>query len=631
MLVCLLLALATLAVYLPVRNFGFVNYDDFVYFSSNSHVLSGLAWANVQWAFTSGETGNWIPLTWLSLMLDAQLFGTGAAAPHLTNVAIHLANSILVFALIRQLTGAFWRSSAVAMLFAVHPLHVESVAWVAERKDVLSSFFGLLTLLFYALYAAGNNLKQIESSAVSHTACRTSLVMAIFFFICGLMSKSMVVTLPFVMLLLDFWPLQRFKTCSLKHLLIEKIPFFALTAADSVITFIFQRKGALVLNLAWVPTTSRVENIFISYARYLVKIFWPFNLAAPYPHPIQWPVPLAAFSIVLFVALCVAAVLLKKKFPFVFTGWFWFAGMLVPVIGLVQVGLPAMADRYAYLPVIGIFIMVVWGAGEICTRLQLPRGGVIFCTILLLAACGVRARNQVGTWRDDQTLFGHALAVTKNNYLASLNLAYWYSKNGQVPNALDCYDKAMQMSTNELAVAWYSKIDRVKSALDYYYNTFRINPNDPTALYNLGNASIKVGRWDEAIGYYRRALQITPNQADILDNLGLALAHNKQLPEAAECFQAALKLQPDSVNAHNNLAAIYFAETNFAAAAREFDAARQLSPNDARICANLAGTYLRLSQTNLAIKYYQQALHLQPDSEQIRGKLQSLGVEPTNK
>lgn len=612
-----MLAFATLAIYLPVRNFGFVNYDDFIYFSGNPHVLGGLTWANIRWAFSTGETGNWHPLTWLSLMLDAQIFGGGATIPHLTNVLLHIANSILVFLLFRQMTGALWRSAILAMMFAVHPLHVESVAWISERKDVLSSFFGLLALLFYACY--GKNGRPVQ------------LVFVHFFFICSLMAKPMLVTLPFVMLLLDFWPLQRFNGSQPGRLLIEKVSFFALSAAASTVTFIFQKKDSLVVGLVWIPVASRVENIFISYARYLAKIFWPFNLSAPYPHPIQWPVTLAIFSIVLFLALSLAAVALKKKYLFVFTGWFWFAGMLVPVIGIVQVGLPAMADRYAYLPMIGILIVVVWVVCEIIGRIRLPHGAIAFCLVVIFLACGWRARNQVGVWRDDQTLFGHAVTVTKNNYLASLNLAFWYSKNGRIQDALNCYDSALKMSTNDFVVMWYSKAGRVQAGLDYYYNTFRINPNDPTALYNLGNASVKIGRWDEAISDYRRALQITPNQPDVLDNLGLALAQNKQLPEAAACFQAALKLQPDAVNAHNNLATIFFVQTNFEAAAKEFDLARQLSPGDVRICANLAGTYERLGQTNLAVKYYQQALRLQPDNQNVRTRLKSLGGEPANK
>ena len=586
--VCLLLAIATLAVYFPVGNYGFIDYDDDIYFFANPHVLGGFNWANIHWAFTSGEATNWHPLTWLSLMFDAQFFGHGATAPHLINVLLHIANSILVFMLFRQMTGALWRSAALALLFALHPLHVESVAWVAERKDVLSSFFGLLTLCCYARYTANKNRLS-------------SFIFALFFFVGSLMSKPMLVTMPFVLLLLDFWPLQRFNLSSYKRLLIEKIPFCILSAAMSVVAFMVQQKGGAVSSLASVSLGLRIENTFLSYARYLAKTFWPVNLATPYPPPHDWPVSLVIFSIALFATLCLAAVALRKKLPFAFTGWFWFAGMLVPVIGLVQIGTAAMADRYAYLPLIGVLLIVVWGAGEIYAQFQMPRVGIVFITVLVILACALRAGNQVRLWKDDLALFGHALAVTKNNYVASLDLGVGYAKNGQAGESLQYYNDAVRMS-----------------------------PDNTTALFDAANALAKLGRWDEAIPDYRRSLQILPNQPDVLNNLGLALAFTRQLPESAECFQAALKLQPNSTDTHNNLATVFFMQGDFKNAEAQFSAAHQLSPESARICANLAGTYERLGETNLAVQYYRQALSLQPDNPKFRAKLQSLGAQPTD-
>jgi len=580
-----------------VVNYGFIDYDDDVYFFANSHVLGGFTWTDIKWAFTSGEDANWHPLTWLSLMLDARIFGHGATAPHLINVLFHIANSILVFWLSRQMTGALWRSAVLALLFALHPLHVESVAWVAERKDVLSSFFGLLALLFYIRYAAGDGAPP-RSSLVTR---RPSLIFALLFFVCSLMSKPMLVTMPFILLLLDFWPLQRFNVSSLGRLLIEKIPFLLLSAAASVVTFIVQQRGGAVSSLAGLSPGLRIENMFISYARYLAKTFWPVNLATPYPPPHYWPVWLVILAVALFAALCLAAVTLRGKFPFAFTGWFWFAGMLVPVIGLVQVGAAAMADRYAYLPLIGIFLIIVWGAGEICAKFQIPREGILLITVFVILACAARAGNQVRFWKDDPALFGHALSVTKNNYVASLDLGFWYAKNGQV-----------------------------SESLRYYGDAVRLSPDNATALYDAANAFAKLGYWDEAIRDYRRSLQIAPNQPDVLNNLGFALAQTKQLSEAANCFQAVLKLEPNSADAHNNLATILFKQGDFQDAAAQFSAAQQLSPADVRFCANLAGTYERLGQTNLAIKYYQQALSLQPDNPQFRAKLQSLGVQPAD-
>ena len=593
--ICLLLAVAVLAVYLPVRNFGFVDYDDTAYFFENPHVLGGFSTENVKWAFTTGEAANWHPFTWLSLMLDAQLFGSGAFGPHLTNVFLHLVNSILIFVLLRRLTANLWRSAAVAMLFAVHPLHVESVAWVAERKDVLSGFFGLLTLLCYTRYAAGDGSTQRRGFASPFYWL--SLVL----FACGLMSKPMLVTMPFVLLLLDFWPLRRFKNEPLRRLLVEKIPFFFLSIASSVVTFIVQKKGGAVSTLTLLPMSARLENAFVSYARYLGKIFWPVNLATPYPSPHYWTVLIVLLSVALFAAICVAAVVLMKKYPFLFTGWFWFAGMLVPVIGLVQVGGQAMADRYVYLPLMGILVIVVWGAGEICGKYRVPRRSVGIVAAIVCFACAVRARNQVSVWENDGTLFGHALAVTRDNYVASVNLGTWYSKSGDVKGALNCY-----------------------------YNALRMNPNDPSVLYDVGDAFAKLGHFDEAISVYRHALEITPNQADILNNLGFALAQNHQLPEATTCFQEVLKLKPDSAEAHNNLATILFMQGNVEQAAKEYEAAVQLTPNDPQMLANLGDALVRLGRPKDAIQYYMRALQLEPNNARLRSKLQSLGIQTSD-
>jgi Flp pilus assembly protein TadD len=601
-IICLLLAVATLAVYWPVASHGFIDYDDDGYFFNNSHVLGGLTWANIKWAFTSGEYVNWHPLTWLSLMLDSQLFGHGATAPHITSILLHTANSILVFLLFLRLTGAIWRSAALAFLFALHPLHVESVAWVAERKDVLSAFFGLLTLLCYARYAQGNS--QQNSKPASHSSLVT-YHLSLFFFACGLMSKPMLVTFPFLLLLLDYWPLQRLSISSfgpsLSRIILEKIPFFLLAAAASVVTYLVQDRGGAVTPLSRFPMEMRIENIFVSYARYLARVFWPVNLATPYAALDYWPIYFVIFSMAIFVVLCVAAVVLWKKYPFLFTGWFWYAGMLVPVIGLVQVGAQAMADRYMYLPMIGILVIAVWGIGEICLRYKPPRPLMLSVAVILFLACVLRSRNQVGVWKDDGTLFSHAMATTKNNYIACLDLGYWYAKNGQITNSLD-----------------------------YYYLAARMSPADPTALYNTANAFAKLGQLDDAISIYHRALALSPDDPDILNNLGFALARSKQLPEAAQCFQGVIKLKPNSVEAHNNLAAILFMQGNIADAARQYQAALQLTPDDPRIIANLGDALVRLGQKSDAVQCYQRALQLEPNNATIRAKLQALGARAAN-
>ena len=600
--ICLLLALATLAVYFPVSHYGFVDYDDSGYFFENPHVLTGLTGPNIEWAFTSGEDANWHPLTWLSLMLDATLFRPGPAAPHLTNVLLHMANSILLFLVFLRMTGAIWRSAAVAMLFAIHPLHVESVAWISERKDVLSGFFGLLALLCYARYVELLHSNRDPQAAASRQSPWTFYGLSLFFLGCGLMSKPMLVTLPCVLLLLDYWPLQRFvasgaaNASTLQHILIEKIPFFLLTAVASAVTFVVQRNGNAVIPLSVIPMDARIGNVFVSYARYIGKIFCPIDLAAVYPYHGYWPGFIVYLSLVLFAGLCILAFDKRKKFPWLLTGWFWFAGMLVPVIGLVQVGETAMADRYAYLPMVGILILAVWGVGEVCLAWHPPRPLLFALSVLLLVACALRAHDQVRVWKDDESLFGHTLEVTKNNYIAELDMGFWYSKNGNVKKALEYYDRAG-----------------------------KIAPNDPTALFNIGNAFARLHDWPEAIGNYERSLKVRPDQADVLDNLGIALAQSKQLTNAIACFNAALKLKPDFADAQNNLGSALFIQGNYVEAARAFYAALQNSPYNAEFAVNLGDTLVRLGNKSAAAQCYQQALQLEPDNQAVQKKLQALG------
>jgi len=591
----MLLAVATLAVYWPVKSYDFVNYDDPDYVTANPHVQTGLTWANAAWAFTTGRAGNWHPLTWLSLMLDVELFGSGPARLHLTNLLFHTANTVLLFLLLRRLTAATWRSALVAALFALHPLHVESVAWVSERKDVLCAFFGLLSLWAYARYAGaeiGNRKSEIGN-----------YILALFFFALGLMSKPMLVTLPFVMMLLDWWPLGRITNYELritnfKLLLFEKIPFFALAAVSCVVTFIAQQNSGAVAALVKIPMAARLENAFVSIARYLGKTFWPVSLANPYPHPGHWPILPALLAFALFAGLSSMAIGFRNKFPYVFTGWFWFVGTLVPVIGLVQVGIQSMADRYTYMPLIGVFTILVWGLGAVCANRRLPKPLIFFLAMTVLAACAFRTRDQLRHWQNNEMLFRHTLAVTKNNYLAYNNLGTWLSKKGRIAEAMDCFNKSLQ-----------------------------IEPDDSDVLYNFGNAYAKIGNWDEAISNYQRALQIAPAQADILDNLGFALAAKKQYGEAVTNFEAALKLDPDSADAHNNLATVLFIERRFDEAARQYQEALRINPDDPHIYSNLGDVLVRLGQIPDAVKCYQEALRLDPGDAAVEGRLRALGAD----
>jgi protein O-mannosyl-transferase len=599
---CLALALVTVAVFFPARNFEFLNYDDPDYFTANLHVQAGLSAKNVVWAFTTRAAANWHPLTWLSLMLDADLFGKNPAGPHLVNLLFHTVNTVLLFLLLRRLTSATWRSAFVAGLFALHPLHVESVAWIAERKDVLSAFFGLLALLCYANYALfkvqSSKFKVESPTEPGFPSSVLWYLTSVLWFTLGLMSKPMLVTLPFVMLLLDFWPLNRFdvqgsrfKAGDLGKLMVEKIPFFALSIAASVITFWVQKSGGAIKDQ--VPFPGRLGNAFVSYLRYLGKTVWPDPLATPYPHPGHWNGSLVVASVVLVLGVSVAVVLFSRRFPFLFAGWFWFVGMLVPVIGLVQVGDASMADRYMYLPAIGLFIAATWAAGEM---LKTSSPKLIAATaMIILLLCGIKTRAQLPFWQNSGTLFRHTLAVTAGNNIADNNLGTWLSANGRPEEAMACFNESL-----------------------------RIKPNNADALFNLGNVYARMGNWDDAIAYYGRALEAGPAQADILGNLGVALAAGKRFPEAIESYERALKLDPGSAELHNNLATVLFQQGRFDAAAEHFQAAAGLAPGNPQFLINLGDALARLGRTNDAVNYFQRALQLQPDNERAKRKLESL-------
>ncbi len=598
----LLLGLVTLCVFWPAKDFDFLGYDDPGYFSENPHILGGVTAASVAWAFTSGDAANWHPFTWLSLMLDAEIFGHGPAGPHLTNLLLHAANAVLLLSLLLRLTGARWRSLLVAALFALHPLHVESVAWISERKDVLSLFFELLALLAYVRWAqrgaCGNSKFGI---GITHHASPYNFP-ALIFFTLALMSKPMAVTMPFLLLLLDFWPLNRipnsdFRITLLKSLIVEKIPFFALSALACVITFIVQKNGGTVATLDAFPLGVRMENALVSYARYLEKMFWPTSLANPYPHPGHWPVLLVLGSITMIAVVCAVAIHWRVSRRYFFTGWFWFLGTLVPVIGLVQVGNQAMADRYSYLPLIGIFIALVWLAAELAAKQRLPQAFVNGCVLLLLTGLAMQTRAQLKFWPNDGTLFGHAIAVTEKNFTAEINLGAWLSKNGAADQALICYSRALQ-----------------------------IKPTDAVASYNVGNIFLRMGDTEEAERRYRAALKERPDYPEALSNLGLTLARQKKYDEAATNLLAALKAKPDFADALNNLGTVRYYQGQHEESARCFGRALELSPDNLIYLVNTGDALARIGQKALAAGCYAHALQLQPDNQKIHAKLDALAA-----
>ena len=676
--VCGLLALSTLAVFWPVAGCGFLNYDDPTYFWDNDHVLGGLKGSGIVWAFRSFAGSNWHPLTWLSHMLDVELFGRAPTGPHCVNLALHVANTLLLFLLLRRMTGAHWRSALVAALFALHPLHVESVAWVAERKDVLSTFFGLLCLWAYARFAecrTQNAECRSQKSAAGNTQHPARYyVLSLLFFALGLMSKPMLVTLPLVMLLLDYWPLRRFEPSTLSQqlaaigrLVWEKAPFLLLSVASSVVTVLAQRTAMTPVSAISLP--SRLANALASYARYLGKTIWPVDLALPYPHPGTWPLVQVLMAGVLVGALCLGAVLAARRFPFVLTGWFWFLGMLIPVIGLVQVGLQSMADRYTYLPLVGLFIVLAWGAAEVLARWRLPKGAVGAAIAAGLVLCGLLARHQVGYWRNGERLFRHAAAVTKDNYIALNLIGISLERERRLDEAVDCYRSAIRMKPTyadaqfNLGNALVAR-GQYTEAVASFETTLRHVPWYYEARNNLANSLLKLGRSDEAVTQYQLALEHAPDGGRIHENLAAILAARGKLVEAVEHYRQALTLRPDNASTHYALGLTLALQGEWNGAIGQYTETLRLAPGNAEAEYNLGyalrvqkrldeamahlGEALRLkpefplAHYNLACvladknrpaeatAHLREALRLQPDYPEAKQKLRELGAQGLN-
>jgi Flp pilus assembly protein TadD len=580
-IVCVLLALVTLLVYLPVRHYAFVDYDDPVYVTDNPIVQAGLTWSGFQWAFTTGHASNWHPLTWLSHMVDCQLFGLNAGAHHLVNVFFHAANVVLLFLLLLRMTSALWQSALIAALFAWHPLHVESVAWVAERKDVLSAFFGLLTLMAYVRYAqrGTSGMWQVTrtNSFRSRVTCHVSRYywLALFFFACGLMAKPMLVTLPFVFLLLDYWSLGRVTgdgwrvtgdkkpVGKLSTLLLEKWPFFALAAASCVVTFVAQKRGEAVAPLGEYPLSSRIGNAAVAYVKYLFNSVYPVNLAVIYPLPkaIPWEQVVGAMMVLAMISWVTWRA--RRQRPYLVTGWLWYLGMLVPVVGLVQVGSQAMADRFTYLPLIGVFIGVVFGLGDLAKKLRLEPMVMILVAGIVLAGCLFATVRQLRYWRDDETLFERALAVTKDNPVAHYTLGNGLLQRGQVEEAMAQFQKALEIKPdyteahNNLGCAFLRK-GQVNEAMAQFQKALEIQPRNSEVQNNLAwmlatapNASLRNGV--KAVGLAQRANQLSGGQVPVfIGTLAAAYAEAGRFSEAVTTAQKALQL----VESHTNAASV---------------------------------------------------------------------------
>jgi tetratricopeptide (TPR) repeat protein len=562
LLILLALGAITFAIYAQVMGHQFITLDDPTYIRENPMVNRGVTLAGVAWASTTFHVANWHPLTWISHMIDSQFFGTNAGGHLLVNALIHVANTLLVFWFLLRTTHARWPSALVAALFALHPLHVESVAWASERKDTLSTFFGLLSLIAYVRYTKAPSIKRYALVAITLAL--------------GLLAKPMLVTWPFVMLLLDYWPLHRFQTSDVRRqpvrhslgeggwsvvrgLVVEKIPLFALVAASATITLIAQSHGGAVRSLMHAPITFRLSNALVSYANYLLLAFWPHDLAVYYPLPptgIQaWQIIAAAFLLIGITALCFFQ---RRNQPYLIVGWLWFLGTLVPVIGLVQVGGQTMADRYFYIPSIGLFIALVFGLADLARRWRvapLLSAGIAGGILLILATL---TNAQIQLWRDSFTLFEHTLAVT---------------------------------------------------------------PPNPHIEHNLGLAMGGSGRYDEAAAHFEKALQIDPKFYESLVGMGVTRDFQGRLPEAIDYFQAAIRSQPDVPTAHVYLGRVLWKQNNDQGALEEIRRGSQLAPDDANIRADFALALQLMGRISEAIEQFHEALRMNPNNAEVHANL----------
>ncbi len=636
--VCAALALVTLALYAPVRHHAFLDYDDNEYVTEHPVVRAGLSRAALAWTLTHAHQANWHPVTTLTHLLDVTLFGLDAGAHLVVNVVLHALAAVVLFLVLRAATDARWPSAFVAALFAWHPLHVESVAWVAERKDVLSGLGWMLTLAAYVRYARRPSGRRYAVVVLA--------------FALALLAKPMVVTLPFVLLLLDVWPLGRLApndavpagsttpvptpgTASGAGTVVrvwlplvrEKVPLFVLAAADAVVTVLAQRSAGAITSLAAAPLSYRIGNALVSYATYLRKMVWPSDLAVFYPPPPTLSGWHALAALALLAGVTGVAVAVARRAPAVLVGWLWYLGTLVPVIGLVRQGEQAMADRFTYLPSIGLGLMVAWGAHDLAPRAA--RRGLAVAGALALVACVAATARQIGYWRDSVTLFTHALAVTDDNYLAHVNL-------GAALDALGRHDEAMRHYEDAVAIqphyakarvslgAALARAGRTDAAEAEYREALRLDPGSALAAYDLGLLLAERGDLDDAIALYRRALAHDPAYAKAWNNLGWALAARETptaLADAVDAYEHALAIDPTLTAAHNNLAVALEGLGRIDEALTHYAAAVRLAPSEPRAHANYAAVLASRGRYDEAIAAYREALRLDPDLAEVRSAL----------
>lgn len=615
-LVCLFLILATLAVYWQVQHHDFVNFDDDDYIYDNYQVQKGLTLESIVWAFTTMHASNWHPLTWLSHMLDYQLYGLNPGWHHLTNLLFHIANTLLLFFVFRKMTHRVWQSAFVAALFALHPCHVGSVAWASERKDMLSTFFWMLTMWSYIWY-------------VEHPAIKRYFVV-VSCFVLGLMSKPMLVTLPFVLLLLDYWPLNRLQIDpsdaigSSQHksiafrLVWEKTPLFVLVVISGIITVYAQKHGGLVVSLDEIPFGARVTNTLVAYVKYIGKMIYPAKLAAIYPHPGTLPWWQVISACLLLISISYAVIKLVKQRPYLSVGWLWYLGTLVPVIGLVQVGNQAMADRYTYVPFTGLFIIIAWGLPEVTNNWKHSKKWLAGFAAVVLTVLMVATWKQVGHWKNSITLYEHNLKVATNHFVPHNSLGNALLKEGRIKEAIEHFLQALRIKPdyeeayNNLGNALL-KQGQTQEAIDYYLHALRIKPDYGEAHYNLAYVLDKQGRKQEAIDHYLQALQIRPDFTQAHNNLGIALEETGRRAEAVEHYLTALRINPRSIETHMNLGAALAELGRIDEAVIHFKKALVLKPQFPEAIYHLAKLSVSQGEYEKALSLYDKMITFLPD------------------
>ncbi len=610
------LLLLTAAAYWQSPSSDFINYDDPAYVTENDPVRAGLTMDSIMWAFTTVHVANWHPVTWLSHMLDCQIFGLNPAGHHFTSLFLHIANTLLLFLLLLRMTGALWQSAFVAALFALHPLHVESVAWIAERKDVLSTFFLILTIGAYVRY--------VEKPGMPRYGCTLLL------FLLGLMAKPMLVTLPFLLLLLDFWPLNRFQISGqpgmnsapagppekpargksrgarrrtgvspqvaeplpydfpswsrIRYLILEKIPLFILSAVFSAITLLNQQREGFVSSLQSLPLDFRIANSLLSYVRYIGKMFWPDNLAVFYPHAKILPLWQVIGTALLLIVITAAVARVVKRFPYLIVGWLWYLGLLVPVIGLVSVGSQALADRYTYVPLVGLFIMIAWGAPELLEKWRVKKSVLAAAAAIVLSILTAVTWTQLSHWRDSAALFRHTIAVTGDNSIAQ-----------------DLLGSALRSGGD------------VEGALVHFAEAIRINPYNAEAHNHMGNILAGRGALGEAVAHYAEAVRINPRDEIFHNNMGDALYAQGKIDEAIEHLRVALRIKPGFAEARYNLGSILGTQGKHAEAVAHFREAIRVKPGWAKLHNNLGSALLLQGDIDEAVRHFREALRIQPD------------------